>query len=162
MLQFSPFNLICIVLNLLILLVLMKKFLYKPVLGVIAKRQELLDSQFEKAKACQEEAQQLKMQYESSLSEAKEEKRKIIRDAKAQADAEAETIVAQAEEEAKQIVMEAKKTGLDELEKAIKTADTEITKLAVEAASKIVSQASCEKNDYEIYEEFLKKAGEKE
>ena len=45
-------------------------------------------------------------------------------------------------------------------EKAIKDAESEIAKLAVAAASKIVSQASDEKNDYVIYEEFLKKAGE--
>ena len=45
MLSVSPWNLLFTILNLLILLVLMKKFLYKPVLGIIAKRQELIDSQ---------------------------------------------------------------------------------------------------------------------
>ncbi len=162
MLNFSPINMLCIVLNLLILLALMKKFLYQPVLGVIAKRQELLESQFVKAQACQEEAAQLKAQYEASLSGAKEEKKKIIKEAKAQAGLEYNKILTEAEKEAKQIVAEAKKASLDEVEKVLKTADTEITKLAVAAASKIVSQTSCEKNDYEIYEEFLKKAGEKE
>ena len=162
MLNFSPFNLLCIVLNLLILLALMKKFLYKPVLGVIEKRQELLNDQFERVKESQEEANRLKAQYETSLSDAKQEEQRIIREAKTQAGAEYDKIVAEAEKEAKQIVTEAKKAGLDEREKALKAADAEITKLAVAAASKIVSQTTCEKTDYGIYEEFLEKAGEEE
>ena len=161
MLQFSPLNLICIVLNLLILLALMKKFLYKPVLGVIAKRQELLEEEFEKARAGQEEVSRLKMQYEASLSDAKEEKQKILKEARAEALTESEKILAKAEKEADEIVKEAKKASLDEMEKALKKADTEITKLAVAAAEKIVSQTCGETNDHEIYEEFLNKAGEK-
>ena len=54
MLNISPFNMLCVVLNLLILAALMKKFLYKPVLGIIAKRQELIDSQFAAAEAAKE------------------------------------------------------------------------------------------------------------
>ena len=59
MLSVSPWNLLFTILNLLILLVLMKKFLYTPVLGIIAKRQELIDSQFAQAKASQEKAEQM-------------------------------------------------------------------------------------------------------
>lgn len=62
MLNFSPWNLLFIVINLLVLLVLMKKFLYQPVLGVIQKRQELLNQQFAQAQNSQKEADALKKQ----------------------------------------------------------------------------------------------------
>ena len=160
MLNVSPLNLLFIVLNLLILLVLMKKFLYQPVLGVIAKRQELLDGQFAEAKAAKEEAHQLKERYETCISDTKEEQERIIKDAKVQAGMEYDKIVADADKKAKQMIQDAKRVSLDEKEKIIKDAELEITKLAVAAASKIVSQTSDEKNDCSIYEEFLKKAGE--
>ena len=161
MLNVSPWNLLFIVVNLLILLALMKKFLYKPVLNIIAKRQELIDSQFAQAQASQEEAQQLKEEYEGSLANAKAQQESILKEAKVQAGIEYNKILAEADEKAKQMIEDAKKVSLDEKEKAIKDAEVEIAKLAVAAASKIVSQASDEKNNYVIYEEFLKKAGEK-
>lgn len=160
MLNISPFNMLCVVLNLLILAALMKKFLYKPVLGIIAKRQELIDSQFAAAEAAKEEARQLKVQYETSLSDSKEEQQRILTEAKAEAAAEYDKILAEADEKAKQMIEDAKKVSRDEKEKAVKDAEAEIAELAAMAASKIVAQASGEENDYGIYEEFLKKAGE--
>lgn len=160
MLSFSPFNLLCIVLNLLILLVLMKKFLYKPVLGVIAKRQELMDQQFASAKASKEEAEQLKQQYETYMSEAVEEKNQIIKEAKAQAVIEYEKILEDAGEQSRQMIENAQIAGQREKEKAVQEAGDQIAQLAMAAASKIVSQSCDAKKDHDIYEEFLKKAGE--
>lgn len=160
MLSVSPLNLLFIVLNLLILLVLMKKFLYQPVLGIIAKRQELIDSQFAAAKASEEEANQLKQKYETYLSDTKEEQDKIIKEAKVRAGVEYDKILADADRKAKQMIDDAKRVNLMEKERAVKEADAEIAKLAIEAASKIVWQESNEKSDAMIYAEFLKKAGE--
>ena len=161
MLNISPLNMLCVVINLLILLALMKKFLYKPVLNTIAKRQELLESQFAQAEAGKEEAKQLKEQYQASLDNMKEEQKRIIRETKAQAGEEYNKILAEADEKAKQIIEDAQKAGAMEKEKAVKEAEAEIVKLAALATSKMVSQASNEKSDYVIYDEFLKKAGEK-
>ena len=161
MLDFSPTNLLIIVANLLILLALMKKFLYQPVLNVIAKRQEIIAGQFAQAEASKQEAEKLKAQYESCLSDAKAEQESIIREAKVQAGVEYDKILADADVKAKQMMEDAKKASLKEKERAMKAAEAEITMLAVAAASKIVSQASDKKSDYVIYEEFLKKAGEK-
>ena len=63
MLNVSPLNLLFTVLNLLVLFLLMKKFLYKPVLGVIEKRKELIDQQFEQVQGAKAEAAVLKEQY---------------------------------------------------------------------------------------------------
>lgn len=161
MLNFSPWNLLFIVVNLLILLALMKKFLYQPVLNIIAKRQELIDCQFAQAEASKEEAMQLKEQYEGCLADAKATQESMIKEAKVLAGIEYDKVLADADQKAKQMIIDAKKVSHDEKEKAVKAAEADIAKLAVLAASKIVSQSSGEKGDYVIYEEFLKKAGEK-
>lgn len=161
MLNVNPWNLLFVVINLLVLLALMKKFLYHPVLNVIAKRQEQIEGQFAQAAAANEDAKQLKIQYENCLADAKVEFANIVKEAKVQAGMEYDRILEDAEKEAKQLMDEAKKVGLEEKEKAIKEAESEIAKLAVAAASRIVSKVSDEKQDYRIYEEFLKEAGEK-
>ena len=161
MLNFSPWNLLFIVINLLVLLVLMKKFLYQPVLGVIQKRQELLNQQFAQAQNSQKEADALKKQYEASLADAKEESDRMIKEAKMQAGIEYDLILAPADEKSRQILDDAKKAGQWERERAVKEAGDQIAQLAIAAASKIVSQTCGEKQNYDIYEEFLKKAGEK-
>lgn len=160
MLNFSPWNLLFIVINLLVLLVLMKKFLYQPVLGVIQKRQELLNQQFAQAQNSQKEADALKKQYEASLADAKEESDRMIKEAKMQAGIEYDLILATADEKSRQILDDAKKAGQWERERAVKEAGDQIAQLAIAAASKIVSQTCGEKQNYDIYEEFLKKAGE--
>lgn len=161
MLNFSPLNMLCIVLNLLILLVLLKKFLYKPVLNVIAKRQELIESQFAQARAEKAEAEKLKEMYETCVADSKEEQEKIIKEAKVRAGIEYDKILAEADEKVKQMIEDAKTASLKEKEKTVKDAEAEIVKLVALAASKLVSQASDKENDYNMYEEFLKKAGEK-
>lgn len=160
MLNVSPLNLLFTVLNLLVLFVLMKKFLYKPVLGVIEKRKELINSQFKQAEEAKAEAKDLKEQYENYLSDAKGQGEKIVKEAKVQAQMESDKILEAADQKAKQMVEDAKKAGAQEREKVMKETETEIAKLAVLAATKIVSQASTEKSDDAIYNEFLKKAGE--
>lgn len=160
MLNVSPLNLLFVVVNLLILLALMKKFLYQPVLGIIAKRQELLDRRFAAAEASKEEAEQMKQKYESYLSDSKKEQEHILKETKAQAEIEYDKILADADLRAKQMMDDAKRASLAEKENAVKAADEEITRLAVEAASKIVFQSSDANSDSMLYQEFLKKAGE--
>lgn len=160
MLNISPLNLLLTVLNLLILLVLMRKFLYKPVLGVIAKRQELIDGQFKQAGTAKEEAEQLKKQYESQISEIREEQEKTVKEARIKAREEYDKILADADRKAGCIVEEAKKAGKEERARLQKAAEAELAGMVAAAAAKLVSDTVNEQSDHIIYDEFLKKAGE--
>lgn len=160
MLNVSPVNLFCTILNLLILLFLMKKFLYKPVLSVIAKRKELIESRFEEAKQSKEEAYRLKEQYENCLLEVKEEKAAILKEAKMQAMSDCGKIMDETHIKARQIILDAKAAGKREKEKIIKEAETEIVDLAMAAASKLLDEKDDGKTDSSMYEELQKEAGE--
>lgn len=152
-------NLLLTVVNLLVLLFLMKKFLYQPVLGVIEKRRELIEQQFSSAEAAKKEAEQLKTEYEGCLAGAKKERQESLLAAQAQAREEYDKIIADADEKAKKIVADAKKAGEEERDKALKQAQTQIAGLAVAAAAKIVSQTQGEQSDRAAYDAFLKEAG---
>lgn len=156
MLNLSPVNLLLTILNLLVLLLLMKKFLYQPVLNVIAQRRELIDQQFLQADAAKKEAEQLKTEYEGCLAGAKKERENQLMEAKAQARKEYDKIVADADEKAAKILEDAKKAGQEELEKTLRNAQAQIAGLAVAAAAKIVSQTQNEETDSAAYDAFLK------
>jgi F-type H+-transporting ATPase subunit b len=66
------------VINFLILVWLLKRFLYRPVLNVIEKRRQRIEAELAQAARRQEEAQTLQHQYESRLADWEVEKRTAL------------------------------------------------------------------------------------
>ena len=78
MLNIDPWNMVMIVINLLVLYAIFRKFLYKPVMNVIHQREELIQGQFDSAKKTQDDALQLKADYEEKLQKANVKADEII------------------------------------------------------------------------------------
>ena len=57
--------------NLLILLLLMKKFLFKPVRAVIEKREQEINKMYTDAEQATNQANEMKASYEASIANAK-------------------------------------------------------------------------------------------
>ena len=53
MLNINPWNMVMIVINLLVLYAIFRKFLYKPVMNVIHRREELIQGQFDSAQCAE-------------------------------------------------------------------------------------------------------------
>jgi F-type H+-transporting ATPase subunit b len=64
------------IINFLVLVWILKRFLYKPVLDMIARRRAGIDKTLADAKALQEEAEQLQEQYEGRLASWEKERQK--------------------------------------------------------------------------------------
>lgn len=62
------------ILNFLVLLWLLQRFLYKPVQAVIARRRADIEQQLEAARTTQDQAEALRLQYENRLSDWEQEK----------------------------------------------------------------------------------------
>jgi F-type H+-transporting ATPase subunit b len=71
------------VINFLVLVWILKRFLYRPVLNVITRRREAIDSQLDQAQQLRDEANALKADYENRIADWNEERQKL-RDALAQ------------------------------------------------------------------------------
>ena len=63
MLSIDPWNIVWTIVNLLVLYLVFKKFLYKPVMNVIEARENMIKQQFDSAKKDQDEALKLKAEY---------------------------------------------------------------------------------------------------
>lgn len=154
-------NLVFTIINLLIIYFLMKRFLFKPVKAILAKRQEEIDKQFAEADEAEKMAKELKAKYEESISGAAEEKAQIIADARMKAGTEYDRIVSDAQKQASKIITDAEKNAQLEQDKRMQQAREQIADLVVAATAKVVAEKNSEESNRELYNQFLVKAGEK-
>ena len=146
--------------NLLILYALMRKFLFKPVNNIIAKRQEEIEKQLSDADETQKNAQKLYDEYNERLAKSKKDGEAVISDARVKAKAEYDRIVTSAEKNAQNITERAQKDAQAEKERAMQEMQSHITELAAQAAAKIVGVQEAKADDGRLYDEFLNKAGD--
>ena len=81
----APWTLVAQWCNLLILMCLVKKFLFKPVMNILQQRQDEVDKIYADANKAKDEAKTLRADYENRLASAKEEAGEIVKTATAQA-----------------------------------------------------------------------------
>lgn len=154
MLKFD-WNILWVLINLVFFYFLMSKFLFKPIRKVLAKRQELIDSEIENARQTNALADQKLADYEEKIAGYNAEGEQIIASAKADAKAEYQKIVDRAGQDADKIKADAKKVAEEDAQKARRASKEELTALAMQAAEKIVKGSTSAKTDSDIFDEFL-------
>lgn len=153
-------NLLFTIINLVVLYLLLKKFLIKPVTDVMEKREKLIADGLNEASSAKQEAARLKSEYEAALTGAREESVKIVEKAQVQAKAEYERIVKEAGEKAGSMLDSAKANIQLEREQTMKALQSEIAGLAMTAAAKIVSEKTENQGNQDIYNQFLEEVGD--
>lgn len=148
-------DLVFTIINLVILFLLMRKFLYKPVMGIMEKRQAMIDNQFKSAREAEEKANALKAQWEENMTSVETEKTRILSEANDKAKAEYNRIVSNANAEASNIIDNANKRIAAEKEKTIRDVESQVANIAMLAAAKIVNEKSKDLNNGAIYDDFL-------
>ena len=160
MLKFDIVNFVCVVVNLLVLYVLMKKFVFGRVTKIIDARQALLEEKKASVAKAQEEADRLRKEYEKSLENANETPVQIVKEAKSKARAEYNKIMARAAADAEAMKAGAEKAIATEREKQMDELHVQIMDLAVEAAGRIMAEKSSPETDKALYDAFIKEAGD--
>ena len=160
MLKFDIVNFVCVVVNLLVLYVLMKKFVFGRVTKIIDARQALLEQKNASVAKAQEEADRLRKEYEKSLENANETSVQIVKEAKSRARAEYNKIMARAAADAEAMKAGAEKAIATEREKQMDELHVQIMDLAVEAAGRIMAEKSSPETDKALYDAFIKEAGD--
>ena len=153
-------DLLFTIINLIVLYLLLRKFLVKPVLGIMEKRKEMIASQLAEAAAKEQAADQMKLQYEQSLAASHQESEKIVEQAKKEARAEYDRILRDADSEAGQILDSARKTVEAQREKTLREMKSQIAALAMDAAEKIARDSSDASADRAAYDRFIAETGE--
>ncbi len=160
MLSISIVNIICTIVNLLILLFFVKKFLFGKIDEIIKTRQEEVDSATAAADTALAQATATKREYEKKIEMADEEKEQILSDIKKLGYEEYEKIVMDARKTGDRIVREARHNARAEAEKTKQECASELKDMVIDAASKIAATKHSTTEDSELYDRFIKEAGE--
>ena len=146
--------------NLMIQLVIFKKFLLKPIKQVIADRKAKADSEIADAQKLRTEAEAMKAEYEQNLQNARTEANQIVVTAQKTATARSEEIVGEARAQAAALKQKAEADIAQERKKAVNEVKDEIGGIAMEIASKVVEREISEKDHKDLIDEFIKNVGE--
>ena len=146
--------------NLMIQLVIFKKFLLKPIKQVIADRKAKADSEIADAQKLRTEAEAMKAEYEQNLQNARTEANEIVANAQKTATARGEEIVGEARAQAAALKQKAEADIAQERKKAVNEVKDEIGGIAMEIASKVVEREISEKDHKDLIDEFIKNVGE--
>lgn len=144
------------VVNFLVLLYLLKRFLFGPITEMLDKRSSKIKNDLKEAREQREKARKLKEERETELKKARQRSQEIIEEAESQGDRRAEEIIEAAEEEAQRI----KDKNLAEIEQAkaeaVDDLRQEVAGLSLKVASKFLSEELDEQDHIELVNKYLK------
>jgi len=132
------------------------KFAYKPLLKNMNERNEVIKRGLEDAKVAQQHLEKAEDEREKRIIEAKSEAKKILEESKQQAEKNKADMVANAEKETEYIVMQAKKQIEKEKEKMVQDVKKEIGQLVVESTQKVLAKQLDEGSQKEIIGQSIK------
>ncbi len=146
--------------NTIVLFVVLKKFLFKPVMKMIADRQKEIDDMYTAANAAKTDAQALQESYQQKLSAAAQTSEEIVKEAVLRGQSREEEILRRANEEADAIRRKAAADIAQEKKKAISDAKVEIAGIAMDIAGKVVGRSLTVDDQAQMVDQFIDQLGD--
>lgn len=156
----APWTMIFQLINLLILMVAFKMFLFKPVMAILEKRRAEIEGHYEEAEKAETAARTMKADYEEKMAGAREEADRVIRTATESANAMSQSIVSDAREQAGQIKRRAESEIEMERRKAFDEVKGELSGIALDIAQQVIEREVKEKDHEAFINEFIENVGE--
>ncbi len=127
----SPGLIFWTVITFIILLLVLKKVAWKPILTALDQRESAIRESLEKAERAKEEAQKVLDANQANLSKAEEESKKIIEQSRAYAEKLKDQIIQDSKQQAQKIVSEASEEIERKKESAFNELKNQIAEIAV-------------------------------
>lgn len=146
--------------NLLLIFLILKRFLFKPVQNVFAAREAQVDKLYGEAENDRNAAKGMKQEYEIRLATAREEADGIVKNAVQTAQRKGDAILSEASAQASRMKQKAEEEISMERKQMLMDVRAEISDLAVDIAAKVVER-EVDKQDHENFvDEFIRNVGE--
>ncbi len=155
LLTVNPGLIIWTIIIFVLLLLLLRKIAWKPLLNSLNTRETSIRSAIESAEKLKDEAQQMIEENRKNLAEANAQSMKIIAEAREIAAKEKDSIVDKAREEVKKLNDQAMKEIQQEKDTALSELRSTVSELAVKAAELIIKQNLDENKQKQIIDQYL-------
>jgi F-type H+-transporting ATPase subunit b len=146
--------------NLLILFLIMKKFLFKPVNQILEQRAEEVDKIYSEAEDIRTKVKLDKELYEEKLKNAKAESDQLIKSATARARLRRDEILQAASLEAEQKKQKAERDILLEKKKAINEIKDNLSEIVIELAEQVIEKEIDPLAHKSLIDEAIEELGE--
>ena len=144
----------------LVLLFILKKIAWKPLLSLLDERREKISSEFRNIERTKSELSRLEQDYKARLAEIDAQARQKIQEAIAEGQRIAVEVQEKAREEGKNILNKAKDNIELEIAKARVELRNQVASLAIRAAEKVIKEELTEERHKRLVTEFIDEAGQ--
>jgi F-type H+-transporting ATPase subunit b len=139
----------------LLLLVVLGKFAWKPILAMVEEREHTIAHSLEAAKKAKEEAEKAAAESRSSLEKARAETADLVRKNQAEVAAAKAEMMAAARKDSDELLAAARKTIAEEQKQAVLQVRTLAVDLAIAAAGKLIQSQMDAGQQKKLVEEYL-------
>lgn len=146
--------------NLVLIFLLVKKFLYKPVKKMLAQRSEAIQGDYDAAKEAKDKALADMAEYEEKLSGAKAEADNVIKNAVGIAAEREKEIIAEAKSKADGIIRQAENDAVLERKKAEDGIRKEIVEVSSLLTEKMLEREVSASDHQHFIDSFIESIGE--
>ena len=140
LLRVEPGLIFWTVVTFLLLLGILWKFAWNPILGALDARERAIQKTIEDAERLQAEAQAVLEEHQKRLAEAREERNKILDEARTAGEHLKADVLEKARSEADQVLVRAKRQIELETEQALLTIRDQAADLAIKAAERVIER----------------------
>lgn len=158
----DPALLIAYVINFAILLLLLRLFLYRPILRMLSERRQKIQESLEQADKVRQEAEVQQAEFRRELEEARKTSQEAAARAAQETEKMREAILADARKEAEQIRDQARQQIEVERQQTMAELQRQVADLAVDLTRKVIGEtvAVDERAQRQLIQKFLQEAGD--
>lgn len=144
----------------LLLLVLLRKFAWGPLMGIMEERETFVANEIEVAEKNRKEAEIASAEATKQLNQTREETQQMIEEARETAVEQEKNIIAVARKEATRLKQVAEADIENEKDKAVQALQDKVASLSVLIASKVIEKEINAQDQEELIGEFIKEVGD--
>lgn len=154
-------TLIAQIINFLLLVIILTKVAYKPLMKALQDRQERIAASIDQADRAKTEAEQLKKEYQEQLARARAEAQTIVEKATRLAEQTKDEIITAARAEHAKLLKEAQDEIARERQRALSELRGEVVTLSMAAAAKIIEKNLDSETNSKLVADFINKLDDK-
>ena len=143
----------------LVIWVVLAKFAWPMIVGMLDKRQETIKNNLDEAEAAKIEAQRSLEEYKKQLAEARREAAGIVDEARRAGEQVKADITAQAQAQADEMIAKAKKSIEKEKQAAIADLQSSVADLSVAVAGRFIGEGLSDADQRNLIEKYVAEAG---
>ena len=153
----NPIDVLIHIINIVVLFIILRMLVYKPVRKFMKERTDSVNSQLENAAQKEAEASKLLEQYNAQIQSAEEDAKNKVLEITSNANKEADEIIGKANDMAMEIIDQANQKAQAEYDNKMNDLSGDIADVAVNMAKQILQREVSEEDNRKIIDDFFDK-----